>query len=213
MRPGKNSALLAIASVALVSVAASTNAAVIAPGQTAIALFENNPSGGATVVATQTQPFATSNYTGFLVSTVLSNDTTNPFGGLTFTYQLSNDAPSANSLARLTVNGFTGYTTDMSYLLGSGTVAPTTNDRDGSGGVVGFSFLGQPVGLGTLAAGTSSELLVVQTNSSSFLTRIANVSNGAVSPVNAYGPNGAVTPEPTTLAALAAGSLLFRRRR
>ena len=196
------------ATLALTSFASG---AAITPGQTAIAVNENNPVGGTTV--SQSQPFATANYTGTLISSVITGDTSNTLGGLTFTYQLVNDAGSANALTRLTVNGFIGYATDMSYKLGTGGLAPTYNDRDASGGVAAFTFFGQPIGLGTLSAGTTSELLVIQTNALSSRTVIANISNGAVSPVNAFGPAGAISPEPATLASLAVGAALLRRRR
>lgn len=192
-------------------VTSAAYAAPITAGQTAFAVFENNPVGGTSVV--QSQPFATANYTGTLISTVITGDTSNALGGLTFTYQLVNDPTSANALTRLTINGFTGYSTDLSYKLGTGGLAPTSNDRDASSSVIGFSFTGQPLGLGTLSAGTTSELLVVQTNAQSYQTRIANVSNGAVSPVNAFGPASVTSPEPATLAALVIGGTLLRRRR
>lgn len=197
---------------AIAGVSSLASAAVVAPGQTAVAINENNPVGG-TVVASNTQPFATSNYTGLLTSTVISGDTSNIYGGMTFVYTLTNNPGSANAIQRLTINGFNSYVTDVSYKFGTGTTAPSFNDRDPTGGVVGFSFLGVPIGVGTLNAGTSTEQLVVQTNATTYVNVIANVSNGAVSQVNAIGPNGAITPEPTTLAALAGLGLVFRRRR
>jgi hypothetical protein len=203
---------LALATLATAVLVGSSSAAVLTAGQTAFAVSEVNPVGGS-VLQTLVTPFATANYTGFLTSSAITGDTSNPFGGLTFTYSLSNDAGSANAITRLTVNGYQGYATDMSYQLGTGTVAPTINDRDASGGVVGFAFMGQPIGVGVLAAGTTSETLVVQTNALDRTIRIANVSNGAVSPVNALGPAGGITPEPASLAALAGLGLVFRRRR
>lgn len=203
-------------SVAIFTVVAAASsmasAALIGAGQTAFSLNENNPVGG-TVLQTVVTPFATANYTGNIISKAIQGDTSNPLGGLTFTYQLSNDTGSANAITRFTVNGYQAYATDMSYKLGTGVVAPTINDRDTSGGVVGFSFLGFPVGVGVLSAGTTSELLVVQTNALDRTFQIANVSNGAVSAVNVLGPTGGITPEPASLAALAGVSLVARRRR
>jgi hypothetical protein len=193
-------------------VAGSSSAAVLTAGQTALAVSEVNPVGGS-VLETLVMPFATANYTGFLTSRAISGDTSNPYGGLTFTYSVSNDVGSANAITRLTMNGFTAYATDVSYQLGTGNVAPTVNDRDASGGVVGFSFLGQPLGVGVVSAGLTSETLVIQTNALDRTFRIANVSNGAVSPVNILGPAGGITPEPTSLAALAGMGLVLRRRR
>jgi hypothetical protein len=203
---------IALIATAIAGISSFASAALIGPGQTALAVNENNPVGGSVVVS-NTQPFATANYTGLLTSTVISGDTTNPYGGMTFVYTLQNDLNSANAITRLTINGFNAYLTDMSYKLGTGTTAPTVNDRDATGGVVGFSFLGTPIGVGVLAAGTSTEQLVVQTNATGYINRIANVSNGAVSAVNAIGPSGAITPEPASLAALAGLGLVLRRRR
>lgn len=208
----KSTKSFAAAALAISALSTFASAAVVTPGQTAVAVNENKPVGGSTVTSA-VQPFATANYTGLLTSTVISGDTSNPYGGLTFVYQISNDAGSANAITRLTINGFTAYATNMSFKLGTGTTAPSINDRDLSGGVTGFHFIGTPLGQGVLAAGTSSEWLVVQTNATGYTNRIANVSNGAVSAVNAIGPSGAITPEPTTLAALAGLSLVARRRR
>lgn len=191
--------------------ASSTFAAPITAGQVAVAVNENNPVGGTTI--TQAQPFSTGSYTGTLVSSVITGDTTNTLGGLTFTYQLINDPTSANAITRLTVNGFTGYSTDMSYKLGTGGVSPIYNDRDATGGVVAWQFYGAPVGLGVVSFGTTSDLLVVQTSATVFHNVIANISNGAVSPVNAYGPAFSITPEPATLGALLGGAAVFFRRR
>lgn len=183
---------------------------VLAPGVIANAAPGLGVSGANT---TQSQPFATSNYTGSLQSWVYTDTSANPLGGLTFVYQVNNDALSANALQRLTVNGFAGYATDVSYVLGTGSVVPSFNDRDATGGVVGWDFKGPPVGLGTIAAGTSTNYLVVRTNASASKTVIANISNGAVSPVNAFGPAGSITPEPTTLAVIGGAVALAARRR
>jgi hypothetical protein len=119
------------------------------------------------------------------------------------------------------INGFTGYLTDVSYALGSGRVPPAEFTRDVSGGVVGFSFDAATVEQVGLGLGASSDLLVIRTNAQTFTLRIANISNGAVTPVNALGPAGMLTdtvdsrivPEPAV--ALVAMSLAgpHRRRR
>jgi hypothetical protein len=207
-----NRSILAILGITASVFAATSSATVINAGQTGFSVNENNPVGG-TVLQTLVTPFATANYTGFITSEAISGDTTNPYGGLTFTYSISNDPGSANAITRYSINGFQAYVTDMSFKLGTGNVAPTLNDRDATGGVVGYSFLGQPVGVGVLGANQTTELLVVQTNALDRTIRIGNVSNGAVSPVNVLGPAGGISPEPTSLAALAGLSLIARRRR
>jgi hypothetical protein len=206
---------LALSALALASVSSVVSAIPIASGVTAPAVFESDPNGGITI-ASQVQPFATSNYTGRLTSTVIRGDASNPYGlnGLTFTYKLENDPAGANAITRLTIGGYSGYATDMSYKFGTGDVSPAFMDRDSGGGVIGFSFLGVPVGQGTLTQGKSTQLLVVQTNATDHTPRIANLINAAVSTVNTYGPAGTLVPEPTTLAALgAAVALVVRRNR
>ena len=195
---------------AVVTMSSVASAAIVLPNQSPVSVPE--PAPGGALVDTQTQPFATATYTGDLISRVFSGDPTNPFGGYTFTYQLTNAPGGSNALTRLTVTGFGGYATDMSYQLGTGNVAPSRSTRDPFGDVIGFSFLGD--GVGFIMPGESSELLVVQTNATSYRTRIANVINGAVSNVNAFSPAGAITPEPTlALGAVAAGIVFGRRRR
>ena len=68
-------------------------------------------------------------------------------------------------------------------------------------------------GLGTIGAGTSSELLVVQTNATNYTFRPGNISNGAVTSMTILAPSGAITPEPATLSAVAGGLMVLGRRR
>lgn len=180
---------------------------------------EMDPTGGVAVAACPSirLPYATSTFSGFLTSTVVSGDPSNPLGGLTFTYWLENNAASVNVNARLTVNDWTGFLTDASYqslILGGPPantgVRPTYVDRL-TPDIIGFSFLGAPIGFGAIAPGGFSALLVIQTNAPTCVPTIASVIDGTVASVNTYGP----APEPTTLSLLLlSGSLaLIRRRR
>ena len=75
------------------------------------------------------------------------DDVSNPLGGLTFTYLLVNNPGTIGQLGRLTASGFAGFLTDSSFQTPLVGVAPTLNDRSlGSGDVVGFSFIGGPLG-------------------------------------------------------------------
>lgn len=193
-----------------VAVAAVAQAALIPPATNAIALPEAGPVGG-TVIATQTLPFATAGYTGTLTSSVVSGDTSNPLGGLTFTYAIQSDATSTNGISRLAVNGYTGFSTDMSYLPGSGTIAATLNDRDASGDVIGFTYIGAPLGNGPILPGALTNLMVVQTNAVNYTREIAIVIDGSISQVDSFAPF--VVPEPVTAGTLLLGTALIRRRR
>ena len=122
-----------------------------------------------------------------MVTKVIAGDPSNPFGGLTFSYFLTNNAVSANNIERLTVDGYTGWGTDVSYQtpVPPGDIPPTFNDRDASGNVMGFTFQnpvplpgGGFLGNGVLAPGDTAALMVIQTNAQSFQPTIANVIDG-----------------------------------
>lgn len=195
---------------ALLAATAFTQAALIAPGVTALALPEADPTGG-TVIASQTQPFATAGYSGTLTSQVISGDPSNPLGGLTFTYAIQSNVVGTNAMTRLAVNGYTSFTTDMSYKPGTGTVAATINDRTATGDVVGFTYIAPPLGNGVIVPGALTNLMVVQTNAVAYRPTIAIVIDGAITQVDSYAPM--VIPEPVSAGAMLLGTALLRRRR
>jgi hypothetical protein len=147
---------------------------------------------------------------GTLTTTVISGDTTNALGGLTFVYVLTNDAASPDAIHRITINGFSGFLTDGSYQAAPGQ-KPTSVDRSVNGNVVGFDFIGAPLGFGAILPGTASMPLVVQTNATAFQQSFASVINGTVTTVGTYAP---VIPEPMSLGllTLGLGLVLVRRR-
>jgi len=196
------------------------------PSANQLAVGEPDPTGGV-VVSSLTAPFAAATYSGTLISQVIAGDPSNPLGGLTFTYLLSNNAGSSNAIERLTVVGYAGWGTDVSYQtpVPALHLPPPTNDRDATGNVMGFSFsnpvnVGPPLGFvgnGVLAAGDTSALIVIQTNAPSFQPTIENVIDGSVTALNSYGPATSI-PEPSTLVLAGLGALglacgrQFRRR-
>lgn len=184
-------------------------AALIAPGVNTFSLPEPGPV-GATLVATLTVPLTTPTYTGTLTSEVFSGDVSNPLGGLTFTYKIANDPSSAHAITRLAVNGFSGTLTDMSFLAGSGMFNPTLNDRDSTSNVVGFTYIGAPIGGGTIAPGSNTSLMVVQTNAAAFKRTIAITIDGSIATVDSFSP---LVPEPASASALLVTAGLLRRRR
>lgn len=192
------------------SVIASTPAvaATLLPGQTLLVPGELGPTGGTLEPGTGLPvPFAAATFSGTLTSSVISGDPSNPYGGLTFTYLLSNSALSPNYIARITVDGYAGFLTDGSYQVTSPGVPPTLIDRSsGSGDVIGFTFINPlPVGIGSgvLNPGFSSTLLVVHTNATNFTTTMASIIDGSVTSALTFRP----VPEPSALALLGIGSI------
>lgn len=176
------------------------------------AAAEPDPIGG-TAFTSFSFPFVAATFSGTLTFSVIDNDTTNPYGGLTFVYQLFNDSSSSGQIERIALNGFAGASVDSSYQAFTG-LAPTLNDRDVVGDVIGISFLGAPVGAGALSPGMSSAVFVLQTDAPLFSLFIASVIDGSVATVPTIGPAYFAGPEPSTiaLAAMALGSLAFVAR-
>ena len=61
-----------------------------APSANQLAVGETDPTGG-TVLSSLSAPFVAGTYSGTLISQVISGDPSNPLGGLTFTYLLTNN--------------------------------------------------------------------------------------------------------------------------
>jgi hypothetical protein len=184
-------------SLALVVISASSaSASFMAPGASLLASPEPDPVGGIVVGTTGPVPFATASYSGTLDSTVISGDVTNPFGGLTFTYLLTNSAVSSGEIDRLSVNDYAGFLVDASYQVPTAGLPPTLMNRSGLGDVVGFTYVGAPIGSGVLTPGSSSALMVVQTNATLFAPTLASVLNGVGTMVSSLGP---AVPEPCSV--------------
>src|SRR3954468_9746436 len=89
---------LAVAAAGLLVSSQITWAAPILPGGVQFpAVAEPGPVGATLLATTGPAPFSSPTFTGSLISSVYTNDSSNPFGatGLTFTYQLANTGSSA----------------------------------------------------------------------------------------------------------------------
>lgn len=205
---------LALAAILVVEACASTvSAALLSPGSAIAAVGETDPSGGTLIAGGAPIPFVAATFTGTLTSSVLSGDPSNPWGGLTFTYLITNDAGSAHDIGRFTVNDFAGFLVDSSFQTPVAGVAPTFNDRSAGGGnVVGFTFFAAPLGAGTVLPGQNSTLLVLQTNASAYQATTAAVIDGSVATVPTWAP---AVPEPGSIVLGISGiaSLLVLRAR
>ncbi|MEX2139567.1 MAG: Ig-like domain-containing protein [Pirellulales bacterium] len=151
----------------------------------------------------QTQQFASQTFTGFLTSSVIEGDKSNPLGGLTFTYQLANDSTSRSPLNRIALSSFANFPTDVSRQLAGS--PPSQADRINVD-TVGFSFQ-SGTAQGPLLPGAQSSLLVIQTSAASFNSSPAVVSaaNGAAqvlsfTPVGGNLPPSVVTNTGSTAA-------------
>src|SRR4051812_45415842 len=184
-----------LAVLAAVSLAcwASVQGAPILIGGAMLTPPEPDPVGGVLVGST-VQPFVTppgvGQFSGVLTTLVYLNDPSNPFAGigdpnplnhgLTFVFQLHNDATSTTSIGRMTTVDFTPFATDVSYQAPTAGLPPTSVDRASAPSTLGWSFTGFPLGLGRIAPGVSTASMVVQTNAPGYIDVLANVIDGSV---------------------------------
>ena len=191
----------------------TANASLLGPNSFVLPSLEAGPVGASLVATTNVSfngvdSFNNILFSGSLVSSVWSGDTSSPFSGLTFTYQLFSAGTSANAIDRLTLNRFAGFQTDVGYN-GSGiTYARAT--RTLSGDLIAFVFEDASF-LPTLTPGNNSPVLVIQTDSPVWAIGNASIIDGATANVPALVPQA--VPEPTTLAFALTGLVALATRR
>jgi hypothetical protein len=151
--------------------------------------------------------FTALTFSGTLTSKVWTNDSSNPFGGLTFTYELSNNLSSLDAIDRFTLSRYTGFQVDASYF-GAG-IVPTEVRRTGSGNQISFDFSGPSEGI--LVQGTSSPVLILQTDSAVWQVSNAGVINSSTVNVATFAP--LAVPEPATAALFLLGAVALGMRR
>jgi hypothetical protein len=159
------------------------------------------------------QPFTAPDYSGVLFSTVWNNDSSNPYGmaDLTFTYLIQMDFSTQDPVSRFTISSFANYLTDVSYTTSNPSdVVPSSVNRSAApGSLVRFTFDEAPLG-----PGTTSALLVIQTDAQSYTTTEAGFIDGVGSQANSLAPIPLTVPEPspTILAGLGLIGLLIVNR-
>lgn len=183
--------LFGAAFVAALSVGAAAHAAPLLPGS------QINPATpqafGGTQVATTGGNITTSTFSANYTSSVYS-DPNNIFGSglLDFVYQFTD--VSGDAVERISASNFGTFLTNVGYSVVAGDVAPLVIDRSSNGNVIGFDFSGN----GNVAAGRSSDFLVVQTNASNFSTGNMSLQDGTAGSGAGYTPTVAAAPEPGT---------------
>lgn len=204
--------VLAVTLAGLVATAA--RAAVISSGGLQFpAATVAAPSGGTVVADTGPVPVTAPTFSGTVQSQVISGDTNNTLGGETFVYRITNASGSPNSIKRATIDSFANFTTDVGYVTGTG-VAPADADRGTNGDVIGFDFRAFPGTVGdVIAAGQTSALLVIRTNSTTFEPSTLSLIDGSTGTAASFAPAN-VIPEPAGISLLmcAAAGVLGRRR-
>jgi len=174
--------------------------------------FEPEPAGGI-LEASVPAPYANLDIQGTVISSVYSGDASNPFGGLTFTYQVIADLTSTAAVEFLTSGNFGNFLTDVSYddqanFAAVGGVVPNFASRSLNGNVISFNFFPGVLG------GQYSALLVVQTDAMAYAPSVASVINATAITVPSLAP--VPVPEPGAFALAGFGvlvlTILGRRR-
>lgn len=157
-------------------------------------------------------------YAGVLRTAVYQNDG----GTLDFYYQFASATGSNyDSVGRLTMTNFAGFTTDVGYRMdnwdnGGAFVAATQSalsaDRSSTGGTIGFGF---GAGSSKIDPGEISATLVIRTNATAYTTGSVTTQNGAVYTTASFAPTTSAVPEPGTYVMMGAGliALATLRRR
>jgi hypothetical protein len=176
----------------------------LAPGGSITAASSTFPIGG-TTVASKSESFLSASLNGTVVSSVISGDTSNPFGGLTFTYLVTLNSASPDDLSELSVGSYGGFLTDVSYNNSTGGgVAPNIFSRSLVLGGNALQFSWTAAGLPPDETGA---LIVVQTSASNYgITFGGVIDDFPVTLDNLYAPS-AVVPEVTGTAGLLAAGL------
>lgn len=227
LKPSRRSVVIAGLGAACLMPLISFDAAkaeVITSGQTLTSGFAAPSLPTGTVVASETEPFSgtlgSATISGSLFSEVLNvGSPTSP--QYDFIYQVTNTGTAGDdSIARLSLSSFTGFTTDVSdstvSIQGSLTSSVTASDiADTGGSVIAFDFNDTP---GQIPLGHTTDTLIVATDATTWTQGNGSLTDDAIANtevvVPVYGILMSNVPEPGTigLMAVAGGFLLSRRR-
>jgi hypothetical protein len=205
------SAIAVFACLAAVGTASADT--VLSPGATGQTPDnETTEIAGLTYVQSISGVFDSISFNGTYIAAVYSgtNDVCTGAGCLTFLYQIT-DTSGANSdpglITTVSASSFGGFTTEVGYATAApssntagfvaGTIIPTTIQRNATpGAVVQWNYTSTT----DIEPGTTSDILVVETNANASLPGLFSGLGDATATVTAYGATSLqTTPEPTTL--------------
>lgn len=136
-------------------------------------------------------------------------------GTLDFYYQIAVNAISSDAIARMTATAFAGFLTDAGFrtdgssLAGTtfvdGSEQPVSADSNLSGAVIGFSFFPPTEPNPEVGPGSSSYVLIISTNATTFDAGNVSISDGGTATVDAFQPTISTVPEPSTVVLLGFG--------
>jgi hypothetical protein len=185
------------------SMASLASATVLTPGSSgAPDPFSN--AGWTLLATTGSQALSSGTFTANATSWVYS-DSANTFcaGCLDFVYMVTRTG-GIEPIERMTASSFAGYSVDAGVVTSSPGFAPLTVDRTGDGGVIGFNYRNAANLTGT----ESTQLLVIQTNATSFTAGVLSVQDGLAANGIGFQPSAA-TPEPVSMSLLGGGLALI----
>lgn len=185
------------------------SASPLSPGATIQLRLASEPD-DAQLLAQTNFSFTSGSFSGTLTSKVWADDESNPWGGLTFTYKLSNSSSCLESLGRFALRGFADSLVDVNYS-GSG-IAPRTVSRSASGGEITFGFFNRH-GEETLLPGSTSAWLVIQTGCDTWgVNQLVGMDAQFVA-ATTFAPVAVPEPALATLLGLSVAVSLVRRKR